>query len=121
MSSNGKVIMMVLSLIYVQASLCMDQAVPEKQPDTILVSEKSASEVAATSSFSLGVAMSTLPTFSDVANYFSSGLVSLQNTVTNQVSDEAAFRKLGWPLSDSVAQTELQLTGERYKLILTTS
>jgi len=48
-----------------------------------------------------------------VSDYVASSLGSLSTTVMNQISDEAAFKKLGWPPEDKDAQQEL----ERSKLL----
>ncbi len=47
------------------------------------------------------------------------GLESAKNTFKNAVYDEEAFKKLGWPLSDSQARVELTETLEMYKRVST--
>lgn len=42
---------------------------------------------------------------------------SLSNTVTNACSDYAAFKKLGWPPSDPVAQQELERSKAIYEKV----
>lgn len=42
---------------------------------------------------------------------------SLSNTIVNTVSDSAAFRKLGWPPSDALAQQELEKSKVIYKRV----
>jgi len=53
--------------------------------------------------------------FNHLSDCVASSLDSLSNTITNQISDEAAFRKLGWPLSDEIARQELEKSTLLYK------
>ena len=49
----------------------------------------------------------------------SSNFDSLKNTVTNYLWDDAAFVKLGWPMSNESAKQELKKTHDLYKKIIT--
>ena len=49
--------------------------------------------------------------------YASSCMGSCYSTVTNYVSDEAAFKKLGWPPLDEIAIQELAMTKEIYNKV----
>ena len=49
-----------------------------------------------------------LPSLTEMSESLVTNWNSLKSTVTNSVSDDAAFRKLGWPPSDPIAQEELR-------------
>lgn len=55
-----------------------------------------------------------IPTLADTYTSVTNSLDSLKNTVTNFASDYYAFRKLGWPPSDLIAQEELKKSKELY-------
>ncbi len=55
-----------------------------------------------------------VPTWTGFTNYVSNSWGSFTQTVKNRASDDAAFAKLGWPLSDPVAQNELKKTLDKY-------
>lgn len=55
-----------------------------------------------------------IPTLADTYTSVTNSFDSLKNTVTNFASDYYAFRKLGWPPSDFIAQEELKKSKELY-------
>ena len=59
-------------------------------------------------------ALITIPTPSAVFDYLVDGANSLYETAKNEFSDYEAFKKLGWPVDDPVAQQELQKTTVMY-------
>lgn len=52
-----------------------------------------------------------------IAQCVASSFGSVSSTLTNQLSDAAAFKKLGWPPEDDVAQKELQKSIAVYKRV----
>jgi len=67
---------------------------------------------AAESTLSLQLSM-----FGSFTACVASGFESAKNTIKNAFYDEEAFKKLGWPLSDSQARLELTETLDMYKRV----
>jgi len=63
-------------------------------------------------------ALITIPTPSAVFDCLIDGANSLYETVKNEFSDYEAFKKLGWPVDDPIAQQELQKTAAVYSKVL---
>ena len=60
----------------------------------------------------------TIPTFACATQYLWDSASSLYNTAKNELSDAAAFQKLGWPINDISAQQELNSTMQHYDKIM---
>jgi len=73
------------------------------------------SSSASTDSHSLQL---TIPTFACATQYLWDGASSLYNTAKNELSDIAAFQKLGWPIHDITAQQELNITMQNYNRVM---
>ncbi|HLW72957.1 MAG TPA: hypothetical protein VKR54_02830 [Candidatus Babeliales bacterium] len=107
MRINNKIIMSSLLGLVTTVSFAMeDKSNLEKS-----LSEKSLSseELQSSSSYFIPI-----PSFSGAFEYVSNSLDSLTTTLTNKLSDKAAFQKLGWPFPDKIACQELQKSKEMY-------
>jgi hypothetical protein len=104
MSINNKIIVIGFFVLLNTLSVAMEKTEP-------LAISSSASEQ------SLSGFYIPIPSFSDAYGAVASSLESFKNTVTNSISDDAAFKKLGWPLLDAIAQQELQTSKSLYKRV----
>lgn len=60
----------------------------------------------------------TIPTLGAATQYLWDSASSLYNTAKNELSDSAAFQKLGWPIGDFTSQQELSITMQHYNDIM---
>ncbi len=117
MSTNGKIVVMVFSLIMMSGLYGAENT--KKADDA-----SSATQMADQFNSSLGqspieqnVYFLGLPTLAGMANFVSSKVASATETFNNAASNDAAFRKLGYPVSDPIAQLELTKSLGKYNTI----
>lgn len=108
MSISNK-IMLSMSLVSITIiSLAMENEIELNKSQPLAIPTKVSSDY---SSYLTGISAG----FNHVSDYVASSLGSLSTTVMNQISDEAAFKKLGWPLSDQIAREELEKSKVLYE------
>jgi hypothetical protein len=112
----GRVVMGILFLMDVHQICGMDQkpmVIVQNQQNMGLSSSDSSSSLSqspgATGRPYMNAALG------GICEYAASSLKSFTETVNNKLSDEAAFKKLGWPRSDTKAEAELQTCINNYE------
>ena len=101
MSISNKIITSVFCMIVTTACLAMERS------QSLVIVEKSSPEP-----YTFYI-----PSFSDMSVSLATNWDSFRSTVTNSISDDAAFRKLGWPPTDQIACEELAKSKEIYKRV----
>jgi len=116
MSSSGRMIVGIFSLVVVHTVFSMDQLpvpvdiIHRRSSGNFIVLSGSSGHHSPTLSQSpqqSGWGGYVTAAFNGICDRAANGLKSATDTVTNKVSDEAAFKKLGWPPSDTTAEAEL--------------
>jgi hypothetical protein len=103
MSNDSKAVLILLFSLITHFSFSMD-----KSPNTIVV--ENPSQIPQSSN----IGSPPVSAFGCVMSFVASSLESLGTTVKNKLSDEEAFKKLGWPRGDVTAEMELTITLKAY-------
>jgi len=121
--SYSRVVVGMFSLAIMYPICAMDEqqqpkkTIPIVPRQSIATGSLSLSSSAGNSPQSPGSSMSSYlsSAFNEICNLTATGLKSATATVSNAVSNDSAFQKLGWPSSDAYAQSELAKCIAKYK------